>query len=127
MRLLLDTHVVIWWLQGSERLAEEVESTINQGERQIVVSAVTGCEIAHKRATGKLRVPDDLERQIATNEFAELPITLRHGLAAGGLPMHHRDPFDRLLIAQARCEGLTLVTADRKVSMYDVPILPAGR
>jgi PIN domain nuclease of toxin-antitoxin system len=125
VRLLLDTHVVIWWLQASERLSGEVASMINHGGHEIVVSAVAGCEMAQKRAVGKLRVPDDLERQIAANEFTELPITLRHGLAAGELPPHHRDPFDRLLIAQARCEGLTLVTANRKISAYDVPILPA--
>jgi PIN domain nuclease of toxin-antitoxin system len=125
VRLLLDTHVVIWWLQASERLSGEVASMINHGRHEIVVSAVAGCEMAQKRAVGKLRVPDDLERQIAANEFTELPITLRHGLAAGELPPHHRDPFDRLLIAQARCEGLTLVTANRKISAYDVPILPA--
>jgi PIN domain nuclease of toxin-antitoxin system len=72
-----------------------------------------------------LRVPGDLVEQIAEQAMMELPVTVRHGLAVGRLPLHHRDPFDRLLIAQARCEGLMIVTADRAFVAYDVPIMPA--
>lgn len=124
MRLLLDTNVLLWWLEESPRLGEETREAIT-GEREVMVSAVSVFEIAAKVATGKLRTPGDLAVQIAEQTMIELPITVRHGLAVGQLPMHHRDPFDRLLIAQARCEGLTIVTADRAFAAYDVPIMPA--
>lgn len=126
MRLLLDTHVVLWWLGASERLSTQAEEAINNVESAVFVSAVTACEIAQKSVVGKLRFPDDLTEQISANDFTELPITARHALATTNLPLHHRDPFDRLLVAQAQCEGLTLVTANRKLTVYEVPILPAS-
>ncbi|MGH3593494.1 MAG: type II toxin-antitoxin system VapC family toxin, partial [Pseudonocardiaceae bacterium] len=112
MRLLLDTNVLIWWLAESPRLSKETRDAIT-AEPEVIVSAVSAFEIAVKSAIGKLRVPGDLEVQIVEQAMTELPVTVRHGLAVGQLPMHHRDPFDRLLIAQAQCEGLTIVTADR--------------
>jgi PIN domain nuclease of toxin-antitoxin system len=124
VRLLLDTNVLIWWLVESPRLSAETREAIT-GELEVMVSAVSAFEIAAKAAVGKLRVPGDLAVQITEQTMIELPITVRHGLAVGQLPMHHRDPFDRLLIAQARCEGLTIVTSDRVFAAYDVPILPA--
>ncbi|MBV8541445.1 MAG: type II toxin-antitoxin system VapC family toxin [Pseudonocardiales bacterium] len=124
MRLLLDTNVLIWWLEESPRLGKETREAI-AGEFEVTVSAVSAFEIAAKVAIGKLRTPGDLAAQIAEQEMIELPVTVRHGLAVGQLPMHHRDPFDRLLIAQARCEGFTIVTADRAFTAYDVPIMPA--
>jgi PIN domain nuclease of toxin-antitoxin system len=125
VNLLLDTNVLIWWLEESPRLDKQVRETI-AGEPEVVVSAVSAVEIAAKVAIGKLRVPGDLAGQIAEQAMIELPVTVRHGLAVGQLPLHHRDPFDRLLIAQARCEGLTIVTADRAFAAYDVSIMPAG-
>lgn len=124
MRLLLDTNVVIWWLEESPRLGMVTREAIT-GEAEVVVSAVSAFEIAAKMAVGKLRAPGDLAVQIAEQAMIELPVTVRHGLAVGQLPLHHRDPFDRLLIAQAMCERLTIVTADRAFAAYDVPILPA--
>ncbi|MGH3529468.1 MAG: type II toxin-antitoxin system VapC family toxin [Pseudonocardiaceae bacterium] len=124
MRLLLDTNVLIWWLAESPRLSKETRDAIT-AEPEVIVSAVSAFEIAVKSAIGKLRVPGDLEVQIVEQAMTELPVTLRHGLAVGQLPMHHRDPFDRLLIAQAQCEGLTIVTADRTFAAYDVPIMAA--
>lgn len=123
MRLLLDTHVVLWWLDDPGRLSDRARKAINS--RETFVSAVTGCEIGQKSAVGKLRVPDDLEEQIEDNEFLLLPISVRHGLMTSSLPLHHKDPFDRLLVAQARCEGLTLVTADARIAEYDVLVLAA--
>lgn len=123
MRLLLDTHVVLWWLMDPGRLSSAARAAIDS--RDTYVSAVTGCEIGQKTAVGKLRIPDDLEDRIVDNEFLPLPISMRHGLVTQTLPLHHRDPFDRLLVAQARCEGLTIVTSDRQVGAYDVPILAA--
>lgn len=124
MRLLLDTSVLIWWLEESPRLGKKTRDVIAE-EPEVVVSAVSAFEIAAKAASGKLREPGDLAVQIAEQMMIELPVTVRHGLAAGRLPMHHRDPFDRLIIAQARCEELTIITADRAFAAYDVPILPA--
>jgi PIN domain nuclease of toxin-antitoxin system len=124
VRLLLDTNVLIWWLEESPRLGKETRDAIT-GELEVMVSAVSAFEIAAKVAVGKLRAPGDLAVQITEQTMIELPVTVRHGLAVGQLPMHHRDPFDRLLIAQARCEGLTIVTADRAFAAYDVPVLPA--
>ena len=126
MRLLLDTHVVLWWLDDSRRLGVRAKDMISDSDAGVFVSGATACEIAQKAAIGKLRVPNDFVERIAAHDFTELPITLRHGMATKDLPLHHKDPFDRLLIAQARCEGLTLVTADRQLSSYDVPILDAA-
>lgn len=125
MRLLLDTHVLLWWLADSPRLGEHARSAIADGANQVWVSAVSACEISLKAAKGKLQAPDDLEYQVADNAFEELPFTIRHGTALRDLPPQHGDPFDRMLVSQALCEGLTLVTADRKLAEYDVPILPA--
>lgn len=124
MRLLLDTSVLIWWLEESPRLGKEAREAIT-GEYEVMVSAVSAFEIAAKVAIGKLRTPGDLAAQIVAQEMIELPITVRHGLAVGQLPLHHRDPFDRLLIAQARCEELTIITSDPAFAAYDVPTMPA--
>jgi PIN domain nuclease of toxin-antitoxin system len=89
------------------------------------VSAVSAWEIEIKRATGKLDAPRDLENQVSGARFIPLSITLQHGIAAGALPMHHRDPFDRMLIAQAQLEGLTIVTRDPRFAPYSVATMPA--
>lgn len=125
MRLLLDTHVLIWWLDDSPRLGDHARSAIADGANQIFVSAVSACEMSIKTASGKLRAPADLERQLADNSFEELPFTVRHGVAVRDLPPHHGDPFDRMLVAQAVCEGLTIVTAAPQIPAYDVPVLAA--
>jgi PIN domain nuclease of toxin-antitoxin system len=91
----------------------------------VAVSPVTPWEIEIKRATGKLDAPDDLEHQLDDAGFVALPIMIEHGLAAGRLPLHHRDPFDRMLVAQAQIEGLTIVTSDRDIPRYQVAVLPA--
>ena len=89
-----------------------------------VVSAATVWEIAIKQAVGRLDAPDDLLEALQVNGFETLAISAAHALAAGGLPQHHADPFDRMLIAQARAEGLTLVTVDQRFPEYDVVLLP---
>jgi PIN domain nuclease of toxin-antitoxin system len=123
--MLLDTHVLLWWLFDDPSLNPGVANLIANGGESITVSAVSGFEIATKQALGKLNAPDDLEEQVEQSGFTQLPLTLAHGVAAGKLPPHHKDPFDRLLVAQAQLEGLTLVTADRFIQMYDVPTLAA--
>ncbi|HEX9353344.1 MAG TPA: type II toxin-antitoxin system VapC family toxin [Streptosporangiaceae bacterium] len=124
MRLLLDTHVLLWWLDSPERLSD-IASVAIANEPAIFVSAVTAWEIAIKRAVGKLDARFDVIVEIEQEGFQQLPVTFEHALAAGSLDPHHRDPFDRMLVAQARSEDLVLVTADLQMSKYDVRVLPA--
>ncbi|MGH3872120.1 MAG: type II toxin-antitoxin system VapC family toxin [Pseudonocardiaceae bacterium] len=125
MRLLLDTHALIWWLAGGARLGEAARIAIQSRDNEVRVSSVSVVEISIKVAKEKLDAPGDLVAQMAHHGFTALPVTIAHGIAMLEFPAKHRDPFDRLLIAQARCEGLTIVTADRAFAAYDVPILPA--
>jgi PIN domain nuclease of toxin-antitoxin system len=126
VRALLDTQILLWWLFDDPRLGKQLAGVISDEDNDIAVSPVSAFEIATKAMIGKLEVPDDLEEQLEASAFRELPMTFAHGLEVGRLPMHHRDPFDRLIVAQARCEELVLITADRLLSKYDVQTLPAG-
>lgn len=126
MRLLLDTHIVLWAATGDERLGKTVLSALADPDNERIVSHASLWEIAIKRSVGKLIVSEaDIDQALADMATDELPIARRHILATAALPPHHRDPFDRLLIVQAQCEGLTLVTADRQFKAYAIPILPA--
>ncbi|MEU4271111.1 type II toxin-antitoxin system VapC family toxin [Streptomyces sp. NPDC026092] len=120
MKLLLDTHVVLWWLNGE--LPDDVRDVLVR-ERWAYMSAVTPWELSVKQATGKLNAPVDVAERARDTQFLPLPITAAHGVHAGQLPPHHRDPFDRTLVAQARTEGLTLVTRNKYIPLYDVPVL----
>jgi PIN domain nuclease of toxin-antitoxin system len=125
VRLLLDTHALLWWMFALPQLGPRALEAISDPESDVHVSALTAAEIEVKRAVGKMDAPPDLREQVERNGFTELPFTLHHGCALRDLPLHHRDPFDRMLVAQARVEGLTIVTADKAISAYDVPVLPA--
>ena len=125
MRLLLDTHVFIWWTGAEPGLGAAARDLIADPDNAVFVSAATAWEVAIKRAKGTLDAPADVRPAIAASGFVELPIELGHAVAAGALPVHHRDPFDRMLVAQARLEALALVTADRVLARYDVAIVPA--
>jgi len=125
VRLLLDTHALIWWMEGGDRLREETRSAIRSRVNEVCVSSVSVVEISIKVAKGKLEAPGDLVIQMARHGFTALPVTIEHAVAMLGFAASHGDPFDRLLIAQARCEGLTIVTSDRTFAAYDVPIMPA--
>ncbi len=125
MRLLLDTHVLLWWLANARALGREAKEAIADGQAFVVVSAASAWEISIKRALGRLSAPAELEGQLQRHRFAPLPISIAHGLRAGELPPHHSDPFDRLLVAQAEIEGLTVVTRDPNISRYGVPVLAA--
>lgn len=122
--LLLDTHVALWWFADSPRLTSPARDAIC-GASTVVVSAVSVWEIAIKKALGKLDAPDNIIHALHKNSFTSLPIDVRHAVIAGNLPFHHSDPFDRMLVAQAQCEGMTLVSADPWVAKYDVRLLPA--
>jgi PIN domain nuclease of toxin-antitoxin system len=122
--LLIDTHIFVWSSSNPSRLTDAQRAAIAGETSTVFVSAVTAWEIAIKAALGRLAfLLNSFETIRVGMGFSPLPITLAHGIAAGGLPRHHGDPFDRMLIAQARSEGLTLVTADRALRRYDVPIL----
>jgi PIN domain nuclease of toxin-antitoxin system len=125
MRLLLDTHVLLWWLGGDARLSGRAGGAIRTAANEVYASAASAVEIAVLVGRGALRVPENLEEALSDAAITPLPITVRHAAAMRELPLHHDDPFDRLLVAQARCEALTLVTADRRFADYDVPVLPA--
>jgi len=122
MRLLLDTHALLWWL-ADEGLVDQARDAIADPANLVMVSAASAWEISIKQALGKLTAPDDIERQVGEGGFTPLPITIAHGTAAGQLPRHHDDPFDRMLIAQALAEGLTVVTHDKRFTDYDVQTL----
>jgi PIN domain nuclease of toxin-antitoxin system len=121
--LLLDTHVVLWALGDVQNLSPAAGDALADGSIPAYVSAASIWEISIKRAAGKLKAPDDLLAQIADASFDSLPIDQEHADIAGGLPLHHRDPFDRMLVAQARCEQLTVVTRDERIAAYGVPVL----
>ena len=121
MNLLLDTNVLLWWLADTDRLPEEVAGAIGDERNDIAVSVATIWEISIKKSLGRLTIDGDLGEHLEGQSFRELPITGRHAAEVENLPMHHRDPFDRMLVAQARCEGLTLVTGDRQIAKYAVP------
>jgi PIN domain nuclease of toxin-antitoxin system len=123
-RFLLDTHVVIWWLADDPRLQGDVATLIDE-EVDVMVSAATVWEVAIKQRAGKIEAPHDLPEQIRDCELSHLPISSHHAIEAARLPSIHRDPFDRMLVAQARHHGLTLVTRDEHIQKYDVSVLPA--
>jgi PIN domain nuclease of toxin-antitoxin system len=116
---LLDTHILLWWLSGHARLKAQARRAIVDAEL-VYVSAVSAWELAIKASLGKLRAPDDLEVQLRASQFRQLPVSIAHAIAAGNLPRHHGDPFDRMLVAQAALESLTLVTGDERLGAYDV-------
>ena len=124
MRLLLDTQIVLWQLAGSRTVRSEARAAIERAT-ELAFSVVSFAEIGVKAAIGKLTVPADLHDHVLRSGLNVLGLAPDHGLLVAQLPLHHRDPFDRLLIAQARCEGLTIVTADQRFSEYDVPVIAA--
>ena len=124
-RLLLDTHVLLWALEDNQALSVDARQSIADTRNEVFVSAVSIWEMAIKRSLGKLRAPDNLADTVQEAGFAALPITLAHAEQAGMLPPHHRDPFDRMLVAQALAEGLVVVTDDALISKYGVRTMPA--
>src|SRR5665213_438047 len=120
MRLLLDTHALLWWEADSERLGPVARAAIGASDL-IYVSAASAWEAEIKQALGKLVFADDVEEMIDANGFVELPVSVRHAAALRSLELYHRDPFDRMLVAQALVEACTLVTADKNLVRYGIP------
>ena len=118
MTLLIDTHLLLWWLADSPSLPAAGRTAIGDERNLIFISAATAWEIAIKKNAGKLNAPDDLEDALLANAFEAMAITVKHALAAAALPRHHDDPFDRMLVAQAKVEGVTLLTHDQRLAAY---------
>ena len=129
MRVLVDTHVWLWMWGEPERLRNEARTVLEDPATELHVSAVSAWEIATKFGAGRLRLPTSAEAWLADprhrRDVIELPIGFAHAIRAATLPPHHRDPFDRMLVAQAQTEGLVLVSADRQLEPYEVERLPA--
>lgn len=126
MNLLLDTHTFLWAIDNHPNLSQEARAAIKNGNNIVFVSAATGWEISIKKAIGKLSLPQgSYLDELSVHRFTPLDITTEHALAVEYLPQHHQDPFDRLLIAQAQIEKLTLVTRDPRIKQYAVPVIEA--
>ncbi len=121
--LLLDSHALLWWLADDPRLGIRAREAIEDPDVLPRFSAASVWEFAIKRAARKLSLPERLLEALGDEGFVELPVSSRHALLAAALPPHHRDPFDRVLVAQAQLEGCTVVTRDARLAAYDVPLL----
>ncbi len=127
MRLLLDTHTFLWWITDSDQLSSQARDLIRDGNNTLYLSAASGWEIAIKARLGRLELPDEPGRvvpeQMRRNAVQSLPIQMAHALHVHALPPHHRDPFDRMLVAQSQLEGLPILTADPHLAAYEVEVL----
>ena len=127
MKALLDTHAFLWWISDDPRLSEKAKEIIADGRNELFFSAASGWEISIKAGLGRLEVPEDLQRfisdQLSRNAIQVLPIYLSHALHTGSLPVHHRDPFDRILVSQAILEQIPLLSADLQIPHYPVEVL----
>jgi PIN domain nuclease of toxin-antitoxin system len=126
LRLLLDTHALLWALLEPRRLSPAALSAIADGDNDVFVSVVSAWEIEIKRTKGKLPMPTPVGEALAEQRFETIPVVLDHVLAVESLPRHHRDPFDRMLIAQAQLDAMTLITSDRTIRKYPVAVFPAN-
>lgn len=126
MLLLLDTHAFLWWNADDPALGPVARQAVADGDNVVFVSAATAWEIATKRESGKLLAPGNIAEWMRKGGFDEVAIEVEHAVLAAELPKHHRDPFDRLLVAQATIEELTLVTSDSEIAKYDVRTLDAS-
>ena len=124
MNLLLDTHAIVWFLEGSDKLRSQARTAIESAER-VYVSSATIWEMAVKVSRGRLEAPPDFPDRLLDLGMLQLTLEWEHARVAGGLPLHHRDPFDRMLVAQAIVERLTIVTRDEEIARYPVPVIAA--
>ena len=122
MKLLLDTRAAVWWQTDSRRLKREARRAIATADI-VWISSATAWEAALKVAKGRLRLREPFGVAVIADDFTELPVTLKHAEEFERLPRHHGDPFDRMLVAQARVEGATIVTHDRAIEAYGVPVI----
>ena len=125
MNYLLDTHVLLWWLEDPKKLSKKAESTLSDRQNQIFVSSVSFWEIGIKARIGRIRIPNNFIKLLEYESINVLPILAQDGLAVADLPVHHTDPFDRMLIIQAKHNDLTLITRDKHIIKYPVTTLKA--
>lgn len=127
MKALLDTHAFLWWIMDDARLSASARKILTGGENEIFLSAASGWEIAIKSALGRLTLPGGASgfvlEQLSENAILQLPVTLSHALHVAALPRIHRDPFDRLLVAQCKIENFSIITADRHIPKYGVKVV----
>jgi len=127
MRYLLDTHTFLWWIVDGDLLPKRVRDIISDGGNTLYLSAASGWEIAVKAELGRLQLPYEPERvipeQMSSNTIVGLPIQMSHALHVHSLPKHHRDPFDRMLLAQSQVEGLPILTSDPDIAKYEVEVV----
>ena len=124
-RLLLDTHAFVWWVSDVARLTAAARAAIANPRNDVFLSAVTGWEIAVKKAKGRMKAPDNLAAMVDAKGFVHLPLTCHHAELSANLPLHHRDPFAPFFVAQAQAEGLILVTRDGYIPRYGVRTIAA--
>ncbi len=122
MRLLVDTHAALWLLAEDKRLSPRADALLTDAGNEVLLSAAVVWEVAIKRSLGKLDAPDGFARELLDGGAVPLPISIDHASAVGSLPWHHRDPFDRLLVAQATLEDAVLISNDERVSPYQVEV-----
>ncbi len=125
MNLLLDTHVLLWWLDDNPDLSRRARTVIADGNNLVFVSAAVIWEIQIKRALGKLKIPKNFRNVMDQQGFELLDITVEHAYAVGKLPLYHRDPFDRILVAQAKLENMILVSRDKRIRKYKISLINA--
>lgn len=122
-RFLLDTQIFIWWMEDQKRLKENIKSVLTDSTNTIFLSVTSVWEMVIKLKIGKLKLPKNWKQTIRNGRFEILPVNLEHTLALEELPLHHKDPFDRMLIAQANVEGCTFITVDQKIQKYKIPVV----
>jgi len=125
VNLLLDTHALLWWLDDNPTLSEGARAAISDPDNTVFLSTVVIWEIRIKQGIGKLELPDDFREALDGEGFTELPVTTEHAHGLAELPSVHRDPFDRMLVAQARIEGMTIVSRDPLIVEYGVSVVGA--
>jgi PIN domain nuclease of toxin-antitoxin system len=127
MKILLDTHTFLWWITDDQKLSGRAREIISDGSNELFLSAATGWEMAIKAQIGRLKLPGEpihfILEQMRINAIQSLPIQMNHALHVSTLPQHHRDPFDRLLIAQAQLEGLPVLSSDHQLANYQVEVI----
>lgn len=123
MKMLLDTHAALWWLADDERLGRDAARQLSDESNRVLLSAAVVWEVAIKRSLGKLQAPADLAPTLLSAGAQAIPVTLEHIAAVEALAWHHRDPFDRMLVAQAFAEGAAIVSQDDRLSAYDVTLV----
>jgi len=127
MKVLLDTHTFLWWITDDQRLSRRAREVIGDGDNEVYLSAASAWEIAIKVQIGRMKLLEEphhfILRELRKNAMTSLPIDIVHALHVSGLPIHHRDPFDRMLVAQAEIEGLAILTADPDIKKYSIEVI----